>query len=567
LATPASHKKPRIPVSCVIVRTSFRRRDRPARGQALKVRIPTRACRWRTIGLAGLLCLPGIVSAGDVVAAIEVRGNTRTHTEVILRELLFQPGDRLATAAVAESERNLRRLLFLGRVHIYSESAAPGSVTVVVDDLYARALSPLLAGDDEEVSYGAVAVDYNLFGRGQTARLTAFDDARSGRRFTAQYGDPRLRDTHLRLATEVGWAQEGHTLGVSLWQPFFALATPWAFGATASSHEARTRLYSGGTLAALYTDRTDAASAWLVRSYGDEVKFRPGIQVSVSDRTFGTRLDDGTPPDGETPDGDTPGDDGTPHDGEAPGDDGTPQTYTYEPEDRRRVLPSLVLTIWQPRYVTDRFIRYLGPDEDFQVGSSATVRVGVSSQTLGSDRGYAFASATVSPRFHFDRSWYLFTSLSARSRWHGGGYESLLTNCSARLYGRLPEWPFSPTLAVRLDYDTLSRPEDAGSQYLLGGNSGLRGYLPRRFDGSRRLRAGVELRPVFLRRTDWALGGALFADAGGAWDGNPSLHSSVGAGMRLGLPRVYDTPVLRADLARGLAGGVWQLSFGLGQYF
>ena len=262
------------------------------------------------------------------------------------------------------------------------------------------------------------------------------------------------------------------------------------------------------------------------------MKIRPGIQVSFSDRTFDAR-----------------------------------STYTYEPEDRRRVLPSLVLTLWQPRYVTDRFIRYLGPDEDFQVGSSATVRVGVSSQTLGSDRDYPFAAITVSPRFHFERSWYLFTSLSARSRWHGGDYESLLTNCSARLYGRLPEWPFSPTLAVRLDYDTLSRPEDAGSQYLLGGDNGLRGYLPRRFDGSRRLTAGVELRPVFLRRTDWALGGALFADAGGAWDGNPSLHSAVGAGIRLGLPRVYDTPVLRADLARGLAGGVWQLSFGLGQYF
>ena len=102
---------------------------------------------------------------------------------------------------------------------------------------------------------------------------------------------------------------------------------------------------------------------------------------------------------------------------------------------------------------------------------------------------------------------------------------------------------------------------------LLGGDSGLRGYLPRHFDGDRRLTASVELRPVFLRHTDWALGGTLFADGGGAWDGSPSLHASFGAGLRLGLPRIYDTPVLRADVAHGLSGGVWQLSFGLGQYF
>ena len=508
--------------------------DRPARSRATKIDIPTGACRWIAAGFAGLLCLPGTLGAADVITGIDVRGNTRTHSEVILRELLFEPGDTLASAALTESERNLRRLLFLGHVNIYSEPVAPGSVAVavLVDDLYARTVSPLFSGDDEEVSYGAVAVDYNLLGRGQTVRLTAFDNARSGRRFTAQYGDPRLRDTHLRLTTQVGWAKEGHTLGVSLWQPFFALATPWAFGATTSSHEARTRLYSGGTLVALYTNRAHAASAWLVRSYGDEVKFRPEIQVSVSDRTFGAR-----------------------------------STYTYEPDNRRRVLPSVAFTIWQPHYVTDRFIRYLGPDEDFQVGSSATVRAGLSSQTLGSDRDYPFAAITVSPRFHFDRSWYLFTSFSARSRWNDSGYESLLTSSSARLYSRLPAWPCSPTLAVRLDYETLSRPEDAGSQYLLGGDSGLRGYLPRHFDGDRRLTASVELRPVFLRHTDWALGGTLFADGGGAWDGSPSLHASFGAGLRLGLPRIYDTPVLRADVAHGLSGGVWQLSFGLGQYF
>ena len=37
-------------------------------------------------------------------------------------------------------------------------------VTVSVRDLYARAVAPLLSGEPDELSYGAVAMDYNLFG-------------------------------------------------------------------------------------------------------------------------------------------------------------------------------------------------------------------------------------------------------------------------------------------------------------------------------------------------------------------------------------------------------------------
>jgi len=499
-----------------------------------KVRNWRQACRWLCTALVIVLGQSDGVGAGQVIGAIDIRGNTRTDSDIVQRELLFEPGDTLSATAVIESERILRRLLFLGRVHISSVAAAPGSVRVVVDveDLYARALSPQLAGDIEEASYAIVAVDYNLFGRGQYARLTGFDDARSGHRATVHYGDPRLGGSHLRLATQVGWAEEGHALGLSLSQPFFALASSWAFGASAASHEARSRLYNRGTLVAMYADRIDVASAWLVHSSGDQLKVRPGVQVSVSDNTFVAR-----------------------------------SPYEYAPTPRRRVLTSLVFSLWRPRYVTDHFIKYLGTEEDFQVGSSASVHAGVSSRTLGSDRDYLFAAIALAPRFRSDSGWYLLTSFSARSRWHAGRYENLISTISARIYKRLTRLPGTPALAIRFNMDTLSRPEDRASQYLLGGASGLRGYLPRSYDGKRRLVTGFELRPVFLRRTNWALGGALFADAGGAWDSSAALCSAVGAGFRLGLPRVYDNPVLRVDVAHGLREGIWQFSFGLGQYF
>jgi hypothetical protein len=468
-----------------------------------------------------------------VVGRIDVVGNERTHASVIQRELLLAPGDSLAPNRLAESERNLRALPFLGDVHVQVQPAGTDTVTLVVtvQDLYARALSPLVEGDLDELSWGGVAVDYNLLGRGRTARLTAFDDARRGRRLTGRYEDPRWRDSRLRLGLVGGWADEGHTLSVRVEQPFYSLAATHAFGLSLASEAARTRLYRAGALTALYEDREESANLWWSRSTGDAVKLRPGLALTVSERRFAAR---------------------------AP--------FIYAPDDRRRVRPSASLTVWRPRYVTERYLRYLGPEEDWQVGSWARAGVGASPRWLGSDREYLFGSLTLAPQHRLAPGWYLFASIDGSGRWRSGRVENLWLRAATRLYGRRSLAGRPVVLALRFDVDRLHRPEDGG-QLLLGGDAGLRGQPVRRFDGSRRLLASAEVRPLLVRRRDWALGGALFADAGGAWSQQPEMAGGLGVGLRLGLPRVYDTPLLRADVARGVRGGGWQLSVGLGQPF
>ena len=126
------------------------------------------------------------------------------------------------------------------------------------------------------------------------------------------------------------------------------------------------------------------------------------------------------------------------------------------------------------------------------------------------------------------------------------------------------------TFAARLRLDTLSRPEDS-AQFLLGVNTGLRGHPPRGLDGTRRLLVNAELRPTFQRRRHYVIAGAVFVDGGTTWkreEGFGPARVAFGIGTRIGLPSVYDTPVLRLDLAKGFgAVGVWQISFGIGQYF
>ena len=97
----------------------------------------------------------------------------------------------------------------------------------------------------------------------------------------------------------------------------------------------------------------------------------------------------------------------------------------------------------------------------------------------------------------------------------------------------------------------------------------MRGYAPRRYDGTRRVLFNVEARPT------WGADlvhprSAAFVDCGTAWTPDrerANLVCSPGLGVRLGWPKVYNTPVFRGDIAYGLEEGAYVLSVGLGSTF
>ena len=113
--------------------------------------------------VAMVLVLSVAAENSVVVRDITISGNSRTRTEVIRREILFEPGDTLTAALVEETSRNLRALLFLGEVTVdVSRMDGYADVHVHVTDLYARAITPLLSGEPDELSYGGVGLDYNF---------------------------------------------------------------------------------------------------------------------------------------------------------------------------------------------------------------------------------------------------------------------------------------------------------------------------------------------------------------------------------------------------------------------
>ena len=465
------------------------------------------------------------------IGHIQITGNERTRTEIIQRELLFEVGDTLDVAIVDETERNLRRLLYLGNatISIQHRDESTADLTIAVQDLYSRALSPLLSGEANELSYGLVALDYNFLGRGQIAQIEVNHHPVTGNSFSVAHRLPRLSDARLALASDFTAAAEGHEVALSLSRGYHWLSTRWSYGGSVSSHESISRLYAGGALAARYRASSEGGSAWIGHS-GDlgERKVRTGFSIALQDRRF-------EPTGG----------------------------FSYAPVDRRRVLPAVGITLWRPAYRRTRYVQQLGRLEDLQVGSWMTVRAALSHRGWGSDSNFPTFSGLVVPRFVIGQSTYGFASFSIGSRIQRGRYEHLITSTQLRTYHRVRD---IHSIALRLRFDTVSRPEDA-AQFLLGVDRGLRGYGPRSFDGNRRFVFNLEARPTIYANPDYVLATAFFIDGGSAWTpqhSDPQAHVAIGAGARLGLPRVYSTPVIRVDVAKGR---VWQLSAAVGQYF
>ena len=383
--------------------------------------------------LAVLLLPAGYAYAEDALPRIHrivILGLERTDEQVIRRELLFAEGEVLDSTRVAETERNLRHLLFIGEVHIRSLDQPDGvEVTVSVEDLYSRALSPLISGTINELSFGVVALDYNFRGRGQRLRLGLGNQAISGPWAELLFAEPRLGGSRRALTVQLATDAEGHDHALTFSRPFATLADRRAYGLSLFSQQAVQRLYSSGQLATRYQDALDGGRIWLTRSYGEQTKVRPSVQLQITRRRFTASASDG-----------------------------------YAPSDRTRIIPSVGFLLWRPRYKRTRYMRDLGPLEDLQTGSWLSLRLGLAHRSLGSDQTFSFYRAQLAPRFEpTKRSYAELTLLTSAYRGEGKFY-NLFASASATGYFRLG---VAHSLALHTSWEALHRSEDA-AQLLLG---------------------------------------------------------------------------------------------------
>jgi len=136
-------------------------------------------------------------------------------------------------------------------------------------------------------------------------------------------------------------------------------------------------------------------------------------------------------------------------------------------------------------------------------------------------------------------------------------------------------WQWRPhnTAFVRFK-GVLGKNLEEETQFLLGGENGLRGYSVRQFEGSSKVLLIMENRRNFIY--DYLqlihIGGAVFFDTGATWRENdrPSVgdfHSDVGLGLRLASSRSVESAIGRIDLAYALddnkKSSRWVVSIGV----
>jgi len=459
-----------------------------------------------------------------------------TREEVILRTLLLRPGDLYSRREVAESERLLRARHYFYDATIRVVGYDGQTVDLEVDT---RDIWSLKSGLSFHRSGGANTTsakvqDTNLLGTGK--QLEASWETNVDRTtVAANYGDPSLFGSRVRLDLAYGNASDGSKQTLALQRPFFSLATRWAAGIRASSEERIDSLYDLGEITDRFSHRLRQASLW------------GGRRIAGSERRA-QRLRAGL--------------DFSDHQFSATPADSTHTGATFATPAGRRVVEPWVGWDWlEDNFVSLHDFDKIERTEDVNLGAEVTTRLGWSSRGLGSTHEGPTFNLAYTDGWKLGERQLLFAGAGVAGRYHGSGAESTLGSLDLRYYwsdfnrGRL-------LLALRFDAAHRLDPE---RQLLLGGDSGLRGYPLRYQQGDRRLLWTLEQR--FYDTHEWfhllRAGAAVFADIGKAWYADPDpgrggvqlgTLRDLGVGLRFSSSRSSHGSMVRVDVAFPLDG-------------
>ena len=440
-----------------------------------------------------------------------------TRESIIRQELLFAPGDPADPELLAETERNLRALIFIRDARVETLPGEDGTVDVRVQTFDAWSTVPEIsfAKVGNELTWGVGASERNLLGRGKQLEFTFRQELeRDSTNFF--YRDPRVAGS--RLATSIGYSDlsDGSRGLFDVSKPFFSVDTRWAFGLRLQGSDQLDPIYRDGERV---TDLRHIASLAAVdvaravtRSRSSALRLHLGYQKQ-RDEVDGMLRDFGI----------------------------------------LRVGVSSV----RHRYLKLTHVNRFEVAEDFNLGNQASAFFGLSTPALGGEPGkvyFFFLSEQVGVRLgpeHFLRG-----TATWQARQRTGSLENSLAAFRLDYVNKMA--PRRALLAVaQLRYGSNLDPE---TQLSLGAQNGLRGYPVFQFNGDRSLLFNVEKRffiaDEVARLVSFAVG--LFADAGYAWSPGTKmafhdLRADLGVGLLLGRNRLSTTrPGVRLDLAYAL---------------
>ncbi|HEX4153872.1 MAG TPA: hypothetical protein VHY75_16820 [Steroidobacteraceae bacterium] len=453
------------------------------------------------------------------------RLHIRTRPSAIRSQLLFKSGDPYSAEKLAETERNLRTLVYIYNAHVVPVHFADGKVDVKVITYDVWTLDPNIsfgrAGGANSYNYNLQEENFLGWGKQlEVGRLGNVDRSSN----LAQYTDPNVLGSHWTGSLAYVNSSDGDQRLVTLGQPFYSLDTHWSTSLSAQTNNRTISRYFLGNIADQFTDKE---TTYLI---GGGIS--SGLTNGWSKRLlFGMYYDrnDFVP---------TPG---------------TAQPANPLPLPRTLSYPFVGFDLVQDDYRKLGDENLIGKTEDIYFGTEVTGELGFSDAAFGANHDALLVKSSVIHGFEWPYQQQLFLSADFSSRVESDHARNLVSDAAARYYWR---WRTDWLLYVALS-GTVTHRLDPDAQLLLGGDNGLRGYPLRYEAGTSRGLFTIEQR-VF---TDWypfrlvRVGAAAFADVGRTWGsgvvGNSDLGllSDAGIGLRIGNNRSSLGNVLHIDLA------------------
>jgi hypothetical protein len=503
-----------------------------------------------------------------------------TRESVVARELLLREGDVFRAALADETERNLRRLS--SRISIALVLPMRGSkpdrvrLLIVTKDVWSLRLSydPIIGSKSTPVfapgyigvaavafgAPGAAAAALVNYGKLESLVLAPSETNVAGMHHTtslvftylpeslgfgAKYSVPRFGTSTIAASIGAGFVvnqasgkPEGSSAAFSVGKPLYTTQTDWAWNLGGSYNVDVYRRYSKGDVFLFdskktkdtekirfeYDRRNFAASAGVTRSFGWVTKQDLSLGYAFQKDVYTTRPLDGIGAVART------------------------DFLSRVPTTDTRSGPYASYRSYTSNYHRITDFETLGLQEDYRLGHDVYAQVGFSAEGLAGSRSFmstAFGAQYTVPlgdgiaRASFE------SSLDANSeRIWDSSLEARLKAVTPRLgFGR---FVFDGVAQVRLN-NYLNR------QSLLGGDTRLRGYPTRFFQGKDALLSTVEFRSRPWTLWTFQIGGAVFYDAGNVLEDIKSLQlkqlrHSAGIGGRLLIPQL-NRVVFRADVS------------------
>jgi outer membrane protein assembly factor BamA len=447
-----------------------------------------------------------------------------TNKSVIRRSLLFKNGDTLSVQKIEESERLLRANRYIYDVDIHPTAYHDGLVDIEVVTRDTWTLQPgfQYSRSGGTNSTGLTLSDANFLGTGTAVGYSKTSDVdRRGNAFSLSQKHVFGGWTALDLS--VANYSDGNRKSVSFGQPFYALDTRWAAGASALHDERIDSIYSAGNIVGQYRHHVDDGEVFAGWSNGLVDGWTRRYSVGLSYQA-----------------------DSYPSDPALTAPPGVPADQTL-------VSPFLRYEVTEDEYEMVRNRDKIQRPEFFALGFNSRVQVGRALSSLGSTRDLWTYSAAASDGKHVQRGNDLLGSASFSGQYGDGTGERELLSGSVRYF--VPHFKRAVFYASA-SADIVRNPQ-INDLLLLGGDNGLRGYPLRYQSGEQRALLTIEERLY----TDWYIfrlfrvGGAVFYDVGRAWGGpfqneiNPNWLSDVGFGLRILSDRASFGNVLHIDIA------------------